>query len=113
MDRGQASKNDVLLGERLGQQQYGARCWVREVRKRYTVHTIPGHTLRAVAGSLAGSVGKVGGGGWDRSPSLSISMCTYSMEFRTDAVTEPPASNVCDETRSARLFLHEEDEGRT
>lgn len=54
MDRGQASKKDVLLGERLGQQQYGARCWVREVRKRYTVHTIPGHTLRAVAGSLAG-----------------------------------------------------------
>lgn len=44
---------------------------------------------------------------------LSISMCTYSMKFRTDAVTEPLASNVCDETRSARLFLHEEDEGRT
>lgn len=46
---------------------------------------------------------------WDWSPPrLSISMCTYSMEFRTDAVTEPLASNVCDETRSARLFLHEE-----
>lgn len=111
MDRGQASKKHVLLGGRLGQQQYGARCWVREVRKRYSVHTIPGHTQRAVAGSLAGSV--VGRRGVCKGPPLSISMCTYSMEFRTGAVTEPPASNVCDETRSARLFLHEEDEGRT